>query len=188
MSAKIILASKSPRRKQLLELAEIAFEVITEDTEENYPDNLPYTEVPVYIAQQKANAIAKKHPSRTILAADTIVVLNNEIIGKPTSEKHAIEILQKLSANTHLVITGVVLIHKQQVYTITETTEVHFATLKQTEIEYYIKKYKPFDKAGSYAIQEWIGAHAIQSIKGCFYNVMGLPIQKVCEMLKKNII
>jgi septum formation protein len=185
MHPKLILASKSPRRKQLLELAEIDFEIITEDTNEDFPSHLPTAEIPIYIALQKANAIFIKHADRKIIAADTVVVLNNEIIGKPISEENAIEILQKLSGNVHQVITGVVIKYSNKEISFSETTEVTFNPLTKDEIIHYVTNYKPYDKAGAYAIQEWIGAVAIASIKGCFFNVMGLPISKVVEMLKK---
>ena len=183
MKEPLILASQSPRRKQLLELAEIHFEVIVKETEESFPPGLPIEEVPLYIARQKASIIQLEYPSRKILAADTIVVLDHEIIGKPKDRKDAIQILEKLSGKTHRVITGVVLLEGNQERSFSDSTAVCFKELTQTQIEYYVDTFKPFDKAGAYAIQEWIGAIAIESIHGCFYNVMGLPISKVISIL-----
>lgn len=183
MTAPLILASKSPRRKHLLELAAIDFEIITKETDESYPEGLSIEDVPVYIAHQKALDIHRDYPDRTVLAADTIVVLNNEVIGKPVDREDAIRILTALSGQTHIVITGVVLLRGDEVKTMSDRTEVEFHPLTQAQIEYYVDTCKPFDKAGAYAIQEWIGVIAIKRINGCFYNVMGLPVSRVVGML-----
>ncbi len=180
---KIILASKSPRRKQILEMAEIDFEIIAEETDESYPADLPVEKIPVHIALQKALAIQLKHPVRKILAADTIVVLEHEIIGKPKDRQDAISILSRLSGKTHTVITGVVILQNDEDISFAETTEVSFTDLSQEQIEFYVEKYRPYDKAGAYAIQEWIGAVAIRNINGCFYNVMGLPVSRLIPFL-----
>ena len=188
----IILASQSPRRKQLLEWANISFEVVTRNTDETYPDGLPIAEVPVYIAQQKALAVkGYLHDAfhstlahQTILAADTVVVLNGTIIGKPKDRGDAIEILSLLSGKTHYVITGVVILQDEKEIAFAETTEVSFHTLTQEQIEFYVDEYKPYDKAGAYAIQEWIGVVGIKKIDGDFYNVMGLPVSRVVQALK----
>lgn len=184
----IILASQSPRRKQLLEWAEVPFKIIVQETDESYPAGLQVQEVAVHIARNKALAVketldntAALHP--TILAADTIVVLNNEIIGKPKDRRDAVEILSKLSGNKHLVVTGVVIINNATEIAFADTTEVEFHLLTKEQIEFYIDKYKPYDKAGAYAIQEWIGVVGIKSVKGDFYNVMGLPVSKVVQAL-----
>lgn len=187
----IILASQSPRRKQLLEWAEIPFEIIVETTEENYPSHLSIEEVPVYIARQKAEIVKQKlkttypleYSDKTIVAADTIVVVDNRIIGKPANREEAINILQSLSGVAHKVITGVVILNKYNQTSFYDITEVQFHPLTKNQIEFYIDKYQPYDKAGAYAIQEWIGVIGIQSIKGDFYNVMGLPISKVVQVL-----
>lgn len=179
----IILASKSPRRKQILEMAEIDFEIIAEDTDETYPADMAVEKVPVHIALQKARAIQSKYPERKILAADTIVVLGNEIIGKPKDKQDAISILSKLSGRTHTVITGVVLLQHEKNISFAETTEVTFIDLSPEQIAFYVEKYQPYDKAGAYAIQEWIGAVAIRNINGCFYNVMGLPVSRLIPFL-----
>ena len=188
----IILASQSPRRKTLLEWAEIPFEIIVKATDETYPSSLAIEEVPVYIANEKAvtvrqhvqHAFHGAYAGKTILAADTVVVLNNEIIGKPEDRNHAIDILKKLSGQTHQVITGVVILAGEASIRFADTTEVQFHPLTDEQIVFYVDKYQPFDKAGAYAIQEWIGVVGIQSIKGDFYNVMGLPVSRVVKALQ----
>ena len=187
---KIILASQSPRRKQLLEWANISFEIIVHETDESFPDELSVEDVPVYIARQKALAVRDSLPlnnkhSHPILAADTIVILKNAIIGKPNSREHAIQILQSLSGNHHQVITGVVILTSDTEIAFSETTDVSFHSLTIDQIEYYVDHYKPFDKAGAYAIQEWIGVVGIKHINGDFYNVMGLPVSRVVQSLKE---
>jgi len=182
---RIVLASKSPRRKQLLEWAEIPFDIITEDTDESFPDGLPAVEVPVYIARNKALAIQKKAgANRLVLAADTVVVLNGTIIGKPADRDDAIRILSALAGKRHEVITGVVLLKGAQEQAFADTTEVWFHELSPEQIVFYVDKYKPYDKAGAYAIQEWIGVVGIKNISGDFYNVMGLPVSKVVQVLE----
>jgi septum formation protein len=181
---KIILASASPRRKQLLKQAEIIFDIIVSDTDESYPAELPIPQVPNYIALQKAKAVqAITTEECTIIAADTIVVIDNEILGKPTSEENAMEILQKLSGKTHQVITGVCIFKNNNIIEITDTTNVTFHTLSTEQIKHYVTNYRPYDKAGAYAIQEWIGVVGIKQIDGCFYNVMGLPVSKILPYL-----
>lgn len=179
----IILASKSPRRKQILQWAEIPFEIFSEHTDETYPNDLSVTEIPIFIAKQKAAAVSDKFSDRIILAADTIVVLDEKIIGKPLNEQMAIQTLEKLSDNTHEVITGVSIQKGEKQICFAEITKVRFHELSSSQIAYYISQYKPFDKAGSYGIQEWIGVVGIQSITGDFYNVMGLPISRVVQAL-----
>ncbi len=180
---KIILASQSPRRKMLLEWAEVDFEIIVKETDESYPVEMEVETVPVHIARNKALAI--NQPGRTIVAADTVVVLNNEILGKPHDRNDAIDILTKLSGKTHRVITGVVIINNSKEISFSDITEVEFHELSQEQIIFYIDKYKPYDKAGAYAIQEWIGVTGIKSIKGDFYNVMGLPVSRVMKTLQQ---
>lgn len=184
MDKKIILASQSPRRKQLLEWAEIDFEVMVSNTDESYPSNLNFTETAIYIARNKAMAIIKNYnPEYPVLAADTIVVCNNEIIGKPINKEDAVQIIKKLSGKTHQVITGVYIKQKEKEISFADITEVAFNELTDEQIEFYVEKYKPYDKAGAYAIQEWIGVVGIKSIKGDFYNVMGLPVNRVVREL-----
>lgn len=191
MSKKIVLASQSPRRKQLLEWAEVAFDVLVKPTDESFPANMPVEEVPVHIARNKAIALLsdesyKKYESNVlILAADTIVVLDNSIIGKPTGREDAIDILSRLSGKKHLVITGVVLVKGKEEISFSDTTEVWFHSLTKEQIEFYVDKYQPYDKAGAYAIQEWIGVIGIQRIEGDFYNVMGLPVSRVVKALEE---
>ncbi len=183
---RIVLASQSPRRKQLLEWAEIPFDVIVKETDELYPADLAIADVPVYIARNKALTVqAELSHDRIILAADTIVVLNEEIIGKPKDRHDAIRILTSLSGQKHLVITGVIVLNGVQETAFADITEVSFHELTHDQIIFYIDKYKPFDKAGAYAIQEWIGVTGIKSINGDFYNVMGLPVSRVVQELKK---
>lgn len=183
---KIILASQSPRRKQLLEWAEIPFEIIVKDTSEDYPPGLDVEEVPVFIARKKADAVqAKISNGQTILAADTIVVLGENIIGKPVHREEAVSILYALSGETHKVITGVVIRKGDKEIAFADITKVEFHTLTVEQIEFYVDKYKPYDKAGAYAIQEWIGVVGIKSINGDFYNVMGLPVSRVVRELQK---
>ncbi|TAG99722.1 MAG: septum formation protein Maf [Sphingobacteriales bacterium] len=182
---RIILASQSPRRKQLLEWAEIPFDVIVKETDEMYPSHLPVEQVPVYIARNKALAIEEELThERIIVAADTIVVLKETIIGKPKDRNDAIKIIQSLSGQQHLVITGVVVIKGEREIAFSDITKVQFHTLTYDEICFYVDKYKPYDKAGAYAIQEWIGVVGIHSINGDFYNVMGLPVSRVVKALK----
>jgi septum formation protein len=182
---RIVLASQSPRRKQLLEWAEVPFDVVIKETDELYPSDLPAAQVPVYIARNKALAVKEELAhDRIILAADTIVVLQDRIIGKPKDRSNAIEILSSLSGRTHQVITGVVILSGQEEISFADTTEVCFHELTMEQVIFYIDKYKPYDKAGAYAIQEWIGVTGIRSVEGDFYNVMGLPVSRVVQALK----
>lgn len=184
--AKYILASQSPRRKQLLEWAEVDFEVIVQPTDESYPLNLSPQEVAVHIAEQKAQVILQNNTdNRTVIAADTIVVLNDEIIGKPKNRSEAISILSRLNGKHHQVITGVVLKSRAKELSFSDVTDVEFHTLTPAQIEYYVDHYKPYDKAGAYAIQEWIGVVGIKCIKGDFYNVVGLPVSRVVQALRE---
>ncbi len=181
---RIVLASQSPRRKQLLEWAEIPFDVIVKETDELYPSDLAVQDVPVYIARNKAMAVKHElHANRIIVAADTVVVLDNRIIGKPKTVSDAIETLSALSGRKHLVITGVVISGPENEIAFSDTTEVHFHPLSADQLSFYVNKYQPFDKAGAYAIQEWIGVVGIKSVFGDFYNVMGLPVSRVVQAL-----
>jgi septum formation protein len=180
----IILASQSPRRKQLLEWAEVPFTVLVKETDETFPADLSISEVPIYIARNKALAIQQSNNiNSTILAADTIVVLRDKIIGKPKNREDAITILSSLSGNQHKVITGVVILKGDKEISFADVTDVAFHTLTTEQIEFYVDNYKPYDKAGAYAIQEWIGVVGIKSISGDFYNVMGLPVSRVLKQL-----
>lgn len=187
-----ILASQSPRRKTLLQWAEIKFEIVVSDTDETYPSTLPIEDVPVYIAQQKAITVAQKLYDQTgvetqncIIAADTVVVLDQNIIGKPVDRAAAVTSIQSLAGKTHQVITGVCILHQGKMESFSEITNVRFHPLTLQQIEYYVDTYKPYDKAGAYAIQEWIGVVGIERIDGDFYNVMGLPVSKLLQKIKQ---
>ena len=182
---KLILGSGSPRRKEILSLAGFEFDVLVSDVEENYPDDLPLREVPEFLAIKKAKAIQEQFEieNRAIITADTIVLINNEILGKPVDRNDAIQILQKLSGATHEVLSGVCYLFDGQVQSLTDITKVTFNQMDLKEIEYYVDEFKPYDKAGAYAIQEWIGVRNIHKIDGCYYNVMGLPMTKILQEL-----
>lgn len=182
----IILASQSPRRKQLLEWAEIPFEVVVSHSDETYPENIPPHSIAEHIAINKALAVSQEgFSARVILAADTIVVCDGEILGKPLNRDHAVETIQKLSGKTHEVITGVAILSQGSRIIFHEITRVCFHDLTYEQIEFYVDRYEPYDKAGAYAIQEWIGVVGIREIQGDFYNVMGLPVSKVVQHLNK---
>jgi septum formation protein len=187
-----ILASQSPRRKTLLEWAEIPFEIIVSNTDESYPASLAIETVPEFIAKNKAMAVKEMILSTKpelvkwcIIAADTVVVLDQKIIGKPSNKQEAVDSLLALSGQTHKVITGVVLLHQEKEISFSETTLVEFHALTPEQIEFYVDKYQPYDKAGGYAIQEWIGVVGIKKITGDFYNVMGLPVSKLVQKIKQ---
>lgn len=183
---RIVLASGSPRRKQLLEWAEVNFEVLVKDTPETWPPGLAVADIPVHIARNKALAVkAAIAPGRVIIAADTVVVLGEEIIGKPKDRADAVSILSRLAGRRHEVITGVVLLKDEDEQAFADITAVWFHPLSLPEIEGYVDRYKPYDKAGAYAIQEWIGVVGIRGIEGDFYNVMGLPVSRVVQALRK---
>ena len=182
---KIILASQSPRRKQLLEWAEVDFEILVEPTDESFPEGLNPEAAALHIARQKAAAIRPKAGDRTVIAADTIVVLKDEIIGKPRDREDAIRILEKLSGSHHQVITAVIIQTPQKSIEFADTTDVAFHELTREQLAFYVDKYQPYDKAGAYAIQEWIGVVGIKSISGDFYNVMGLPVSRVVQALEQ---
>ena len=187
---KIVLASQSPRRKQLLEWAEIDFDIIAEATEERFPDRLKPTLAAIFIARQKAIAVQSAKVYKRyehdipILAADTIVVCEGSITGKPADKEDAIRILHQLSGKKHEVITGVVIVNGNEEKAFADITEVWFHTLTTEQIIFYVEKYKPYDKAGAYAIQEWIGVVGIERINGDFYNVMGLPVSRVVRAME----
>jgi septum formation protein len=169
----------------LLRGLDLVFEVKVKNTKEVFPEDMDYTEVPEYLAQLKAKAFNQKDLEKNsiIITADTIVILENEIIGKPKSKKEAKQMLHRLSGKEHTVITGVCLTSNEQQHVFSARSEVYFRTLNDADIEYYVEEYNPLDKAGSYGIQEWIGYVAIEKINGSFYNVMGLPTQMLFEEL-----
>ena len=186
---RIILASGSPRRKMLMEWAEVTFEIIVSDIDESFPDDLNPVDVALLIAKNKNKAVVESMETEDdktdalVISADTIVVLNDEIIGKPLNREHAIQILQKLSGQKHAVITAVVMRNSQKEIAFADTTQVTFHELTKEQIVFYVDHYQPYDKAGAYAIQEWIGVVGIKSIEGDFYNVMGLPISRVVNFI-----
>ncbi len=181
--ADIILASQSPRRKQLLEWAEVDFEILIIPTNESYPPGLEPMDVAVHIARQKAEAVSEHPEGKTVIAADTIVVLGADIIGKPRDRDDAIRTLERLSGAQHEVITGVVIRKGARELAFADRTQVDFHPLTRAQIEFYVDKYQPYDKAGAYAIQEWIGVVGIKGVQGDFYNVMGLPVSRVIQAL-----
>lgn len=185
MKYKIILASKSPRRQDLLKNIVPDFEIRTKDVDEFYPKDLPSEYVPEYLSKLKATPfLATLKDNELLITSDTVVLLDNKIYGKPKDRQDAIEILKQLSGKVHQVITGVCLSTTASQKTFSAITNVHFKNLSLKEIEYFVDNFKPFDKAGAYAIQEWIGMIGIEKIDGDFFNVMGLPLQKLYQELE----
>jgi septum formation protein len=185
-STSIILASKSPRRQELLEQMDIQFKVVLKDVDESYPEDLIPADVALYIARKKAEAFDDVlHETEIVITADTIVTIDGLILGKPKDEQDAFDMLTLLSGRKHEVITAVALLHKHQISCFYDTTYVYFRELSAEEILFYICNYKPFDKAGSYGIQEWIGHNAIEKIDGSYTNVVGLPTFRLSMELKK---
>lgn len=183
---KLILGSKSPRRKELLSSIGIQFEIRTKETDENYPETLPIEQVAEYIAQLKADDLIEDlKDDEILLCADTTVQIDNILLGKPKDATEASKMLSLLSGRTHIVTTGVVIASNEMELSFSVKTEVTFKPLSMDEIEYYIETYQPFDKAGSYGIQEWIGYIGIQKINGSYNNVVGLPTQEVYQALQK---
>lgn len=184
---KVILASNSPRRKELLGGLGIIYEVKTmPDIDESYPEGLDAEDIPIYIARTKADAYRSMMQfDELIITADTIVWSDGRVMGKPDNEKDALDMLWHLSGKTHQVITGVCLTTVDKQISFATTTDVTFAELSKEEIEYYVSNYKPMDKAGAYGIQEWIGYIGVQNISGSYFNVVGLPIQRLYTELKQ---
>ena len=189
--APIVLASGSPRRRQLLEWAELPFTVIVSDADESFPSGTPPAEAAVMVAMAKARAVQGLEayltiPGRpSILAADTMVVLDADIIGKPLHRADAIQTLSRLSGRKHEVVTGVVILHGDDVIHFHDSTSVWFHDITKEAIEHYVDHYAPYDKAGAYAIQEWIGVVGLRRIEGDFYNVMGLPVSRVVDAFRR---
>lgn len=184
---KIILASNSPRRKELLGGLGIVYEVKTmPDIDESYPEGLGCEEIPMYIARAKADAyLPMMTNNELIITADTIVWLNGLVMGKPKNETEACDMLRRLSGQTHQVVTGVCITTRNKQKCFATVTDVTFANLSEEEINHYVTQYKPMDKAGAYGIQEWIGFVGVQSISGSYFNVVGLPIQRLYSELKE---
>ena len=187
MNYKLILASNSPRRKELLAELGMPFEVrVLQDIDEEYPGDLPVNEVARYIAKEKADAYRRIiAPDELIITADTVVIVGDEILGKPVDEADAVRMLKLLSGRTHQVTTGVCLLTAEKESCFDVTTDVTFKALSDDEIHYYVNHYRPFDKAGAYGIQEWIGYIGVTGLHGSYYNVMGLPVQRIYQELTK---
>lgn len=184
---KITLASKSPRRKELLAMLDVPFEIMVKDgIDESYPADMPAIEVAEFLSRLKGKAYAEDlKRNEMVITADTIVILDGKIYGKPHDTKDAIDMLMQLQGRTHTVASGVCVTTKEKIVSFTTTTEVTFAPLTREEAKWYVEKYLPLDKAGAYGIQEWIGCAAVARIDGSFYNVMGLPVHQLYNVLKE---
>ncbi len=183
---KVILASQSPRRRELLSLMGIPFEVIVRGVNEDFPRQLDPIGVVRHIAEKKAMVFNGKVADELVIAADTIVTVDGQILGKPKDRAEAVRMLTRLSGRKHEVITAVTLLYNGRILTFHEVTAVYFRVLTQGEIDYYVDRYHPFDKAGAYGIQEWIGAVAIEQIVGSYTNVVGLPTQQLYHVLRSS--
>lgn len=184
---KVILASNSPRRKELLAGLGVDYEVRTlPDVDESYPEILQGADIPLYIAKEKADAyVAMMQPGELMITADTIVWLDGKVLGKPRDREDALQMLRTMSGRTHEVFTGVCITTTDWQRSFTAQTEVRFATLSEEEIAYYVDNFQPMDKAGAYGVQEWIGFIGVENISGSYYNIMGLPVQRIYNELKR---
>jgi septum formation protein len=187
MSKKIYLASKSPRRQELLKLMNINFELLLKDVNEDFPENLNLLKVAAFIAEKKAAAFDIVDDDAIIITADTVVILKDKILGKPKDNNHAVEMLHQLQGKTHQVVTGVALKTANDIFIFDCITKVTFNNLLDQDIRFYVENYQPLDKAGAYGIQDWIGAIAVKSISGSYTNVMGLPTQELYLHLQRFI-
>ena len=187
MDKKIILASNSPRRRELLAGLDVEFEVkVIKGIDESYPNTLPPTEVAQYIAAKKADAyLTTITDNDLVITADTVVIVDDEILGKPHDETQAKAMLRRISGRSHQVVTGVCLVTKDKRREFSVSTDVTFRCLTESEIDYYVSHYRPFDKAGAYGIQEWIGYVGVTALNGSYFNVMGLPVQRIYAELQK---
>ena len=181
----VVLASKSPRRQELLKGMGVRFVCLTKETPEDYPE-MPFKKVPEYLSRQKSLAFTDEElpPNYLLITADTVVIAENEILGKPTDREDAMRMLHVLSGKSHHVVTGVTVRTKDKTKTFSAISKVTFVPLDLEEMAYYVDRYKPYDKAGAYGIQEWIGYVGISGLQGSFYNVMGLPTRKLYQTLK----
>lgn len=188
MVRRIILASNSPRRKELLAGIDVDFEVRVQDgIDESYPDELPVKDIAEYISRKKAMAYRESmDDDELVITADTVVVLGDEVMGKPKDDADACRMLRELSGQVHQVITGVTLTTRESQKSFSVTTDVTFKQLSEQEIQYYVSRYHPLDKAGAYGIQEWIGHIGVTGMSGSYFNVMGLPVQRIYEVLKND--
>ncbi len=184
----LILASNSPRRREILSQAGFAFSVVASDVDESFPTDMPLNEVPVFLSEKKARVLADINPHAIILAADTVVILDNVILNKPTDKSEAREMLQLLSAKTHEVVTGITLITPNETVSIADSAMVSFRSLADWEVDWYVKGGFGLDKAGAYGVQDFIGMAGIEKMDGSFYTVMGLPIFHVFNLLKPYIL
>ena len=184
---KVILASNSPRRKELLAGLGVDYEVRSlPDVDESYPETLQGADIPLYIAKEKADAyVAMMQPGELMITADTIVWLDDKVLGKPWDREDALQMLRTMSGRTHEVFTGVCITTTDWQRSFTAQTEVRFATLSEEEIAYYVDNFQPMDKAGAYGVQEWIGFIGVENISGSYYNIMGLPVQRIYNELKR---
>lgn len=183
---RLILASKSPRRAELLKGLGVEFSIQTKEVEETFPDEMEITDVAKYLAEKKAAAFQEElQEDDLLIAADTVVIVDGEILNKPQDKEDAVRMLKKLSGNVHQVITGVCIADVKRTLSFDDRTEVHFKKLELDELLFYIHHYQPFDKAGAYGVQEWIGYAAVYKMTGSFYTVMGLPTHRIYEELKK---
>lgn len=183
----IVLASSSPRRRELLAMMDLNFDVAPKlEIDESFPEGMELDDVPAYLSTKKSFAYKKLlSPDQLYITADTLVILDKEILGKPQSEDDAKAMLRKLSGRTHRVVTGVTIFTNSRSVTFSVTSEVDFAELTDDEIDYYVTRFHPTDKAGAYGVQEWIGAMAIRGIRGSYYNVMGLPTHRLYKELQR---
>ena len=183
---KVILASNSPRRKELLAGLDLQFEVcVLQDIDESYPNDLPTLKIAEFISKKKADAyIGTMAADELVITADTVVILGDEVMGKPHDEADAKRMLGELSGRTHQVATGVTLSTNERQMSFSVVTNVTFKQLTSDEIDYYVHTYRPMDKAGAYGIQEWIGYIGVTALEGSYFNVMGLPVQRIYEALK----
>lgn len=182
---KILLASQSPRRKELLTSLGFDFDVVKIDCEEILPENIKIENAAAYLSELKANVFRKLEQDEVLLTADTVVAIDNQILGKPRDEADAKNMLQKLSGKTHQVYTGITIKTLNKTITETDVADVELEEISEEEIDFYVKNYKPFDKAGSYGIQEWLGMAKITKMNGSYYTIMGLPTHLVYKILKE---
>lgn len=185
MNKEIVLASKSPRRQELIKGLELPYRVFTYEVDESFPEELKGEEIALYLAEKKANAYPEQlNENEILVTADTIVWVNNHVLNKPESEDEAYQMLHEICGTTHTVYTGVCIKTSTQTLPFYDQTEVVIKDLSDDDIWHYIKNYKPFDRAGSYGIQDWFGYVAVEKINGCFYNVMGLPVARLFENIR----
>lgn len=182
---KLLLASQSPRRKELLQNLGYKFDVVSVDCDEVYPEDLEISKIAEFLSELKAKSFRNLENGEVLITADTIVATENEVLGKPKNEEDAKQMLRKLSGKTHRVYTGISVKTSEKITTKTDVAEVKFSEISEDEIHFYIENFKPFDKAGAYGIQEWLGMAKISKIKGSFYTIMGFPTHLLYEILKK---